>query len=204
MRIVRALLLLATALPFFACSSSRVQTDFDHQADFRTFSTFAWYQAMENSGPTEGPSQIVDGRIRRAIEENLQARGSARPNPARPISQSPTTLRSTLRCNSTPPGGATEMAGVGGRTGGMVTVSGRVGPQRPSTPIMREPSSSTSSIEKKTNSFGGASPPEFSARRATQTRRSTNPWHEFLDFPPAQLSGTGVVDAARAFSGKRS
>ncbi len=81
MRIVRAPLLLAVALPFVACSSSRVQTDFDHQADFKTYSTFAWYQAEENGGPTEGPSQIVDGRIRRAIEENLQAKGLSRAEP---------------------------------------------------------------------------------------------------------------------------
>jgi CubicO group peptidase (beta-lactamase class C family) len=78
MRIVRALLVSAAALAFLACSSSRVQIDFDHQADFSTYSTFAWFEATENDGPTQGPSQIVDGRIRRAIAENLQAKGLAR------------------------------------------------------------------------------------------------------------------------------
>ena len=109
------------------------------------------------------------------LRKTCKLEASAAPNPARPISPSPTTPLSTRKCNSTPPGGATERAGVGGRTGGTATVSGRVGPPRPSTPTSREPSSSTSSIEKKTNSCGGASPPEFSARRATPTRRSTKP-----------------------------
>jgi hypothetical protein len=75
MRIVRALLVVATVLPVLACSSSRIQTDFDHQADFSSYSTFAWYQEKENGGPTEGPSQIIDGRIRRAIAENLGEKG---------------------------------------------------------------------------------------------------------------------------------
>jgi len=82
MRIVRAALVLAITLPFLACSSSRIQTDFDHQADFSAYSTFAWYQATENDGPTQGPSQIIDGRIRRAIAENLQARGFSQVEPS--------------------------------------------------------------------------------------------------------------------------
>jgi hypothetical protein len=83
MRIVRALLVLAAALPFLACSSSRTQTDFDHQADFSSYSTFSWYQAREDGGPTEGPSQIIDGRIRRAIAENLGAKGFSQAAPAK-------------------------------------------------------------------------------------------------------------------------
>jgi hypothetical protein len=75
MRIARALLVCAAAGTFLACSSSRVQTDFDRNADFSAYSTFAWYEALANNGPPQGPSQIVDGRIRRAIAENLQAKG---------------------------------------------------------------------------------------------------------------------------------
>jgi hypothetical protein len=75
MRILRTLITVAAAIPVLACSSSRIQTDFDHQADFSSFSTFSWYQAKQNGGPTEGPSQIIDGRIRRAIAENLVANG---------------------------------------------------------------------------------------------------------------------------------
>jgi len=75
MRIVRALVVLAIALPFLACSSSRIQSDYDYETDFSSYSTFAWYQTEVSDGPTQGPSQIVDGRIRRAIAENVQARG---------------------------------------------------------------------------------------------------------------------------------
>ena len=81
MRILRTLITVAAAIPFFACSSSRIHTDFDHQADFGSYSTFAWYQMEETDGPTQGPSQIVDGRIRRAIAENLQAKGLSRAEP---------------------------------------------------------------------------------------------------------------------------
>jgi hypothetical protein len=84
MRIVRALLALAMIFPFLACSSSRIQTDWDHQADFGGYSTFAWHQVDENKGPTEGPSQIVDKRIRRAIAENLQAKGLAQAESGEP------------------------------------------------------------------------------------------------------------------------
>ena len=76
MRKVRAVLALAAALPFLACSSSRIQTDFDHQADFTSYQTYSWYQAPEDpAGPTDGASQIIDGRIRRAIADNLQGKG---------------------------------------------------------------------------------------------------------------------------------
>ena len=81
MRILRTLITVAAAIPFLSCSSSRIQTDYDHQADFSNYSTFAWYQLEENKGPTEGPSQIVDGRIRHAIAENLQAKGIDRAGP---------------------------------------------------------------------------------------------------------------------------
>jgi len=175
MRIVRAALVLAITLPFLACSSSRIQTDFDHQADFSAYSTFAWYQATENDGPTQGPSQIIDGRIRRAIAENLQARGFSQVEPSE--ADLSVTLRSTPRRNSIPPAGAT--AGAGGRTGGLATASGRVGRPPRSTPTTREPSSSTSSIGKRTSLCGEVSQPESLVKRATRTKRSTNQCHEF-------------------------
>ncbi len=76
MRSLRTLIVITAAICISGCSSTRIQTDFDHQADFSSYSTFSWYQATENNrGPTEGPSQIVDGRIRRAVEKNLQLKG---------------------------------------------------------------------------------------------------------------------------------
>lgn len=74
MRKVRAVLALATFLLLLACSST-VQTDFDRQADFATYSTYSWYQSQEDAGPTEGASQLVDRRIRDAITDNLKNKG---------------------------------------------------------------------------------------------------------------------------------
>jgi hypothetical protein len=59
-----------------SCSSTSVQTDYDHQSDFAAFKTFAWYmQSEDDKPPTTGTNQIVDGRIRRAIAGNLADRG---------------------------------------------------------------------------------------------------------------------------------
>ena len=76
MRILRPLIMFTIVLFVSACSSTRVQTDFDHQTDFSSYSTFAWYQAEDKGkGPTEGPNQLVDRRIRGAISQNLQTKG---------------------------------------------------------------------------------------------------------------------------------
>ena len=76
MQIPRVLIPFAIVLLVSACSSTRVQTDYDHQADFSSHSTFAWFQAAEDAkSPTEGPNQLVDRRIRSAISENLRAKG---------------------------------------------------------------------------------------------------------------------------------
>jgi hypothetical protein len=75
MQVLRTLIAIMVVL-VSACSSTRVQTDFDHQADFSSYSTFAWYQPVEkDKSPTEGPSQLVDRRIRGAISDNLRAKG---------------------------------------------------------------------------------------------------------------------------------
>ena len=65
------------------CSSS-IQSDYDHQADFTTYSTFAWFDKPETGKtPTAGANQIVDGRIRRAIAENLISKGFSQTSPAK-------------------------------------------------------------------------------------------------------------------------
>ncbi len=66
-----------------SCSSTSVQTDYDHQSDFATFDTFAWYmQSGDDKAPTAGTNQIVDGRIRRAIARNLTGSGFSQTTPA--------------------------------------------------------------------------------------------------------------------------
>jgi hypothetical protein len=82
MRILRTVISFTIVLFVTACSSTRIQTDYDQQADFSSYSTFAWYQPEENDrSPTEGPNQLVDRRIRGAISENLRAKGLSQNEP---------------------------------------------------------------------------------------------------------------------------
>ena len=82
MRIFPTLIAVTAVISAIACSSTSIHTDFDHQADFSEYSTFAWYAEGEpRNSPTEGPSQIIDGRIRRAISENLQAKDLTQTGP---------------------------------------------------------------------------------------------------------------------------
>ena len=66
----------AAAIAALSCSSTRVHSDYDHQADFATYSTYSWLKAEKgDASPTGGVNQIVDGRIRRAVAENLEGKG---------------------------------------------------------------------------------------------------------------------------------
>ena len=103
-RINLATVIIATVASSFACSSTSVQTDFDHQADFTSYSTFAWYiQAEKGKPPTSGPNQIVDGRIRRAIAEEIIGRGFGQTSPEKAdlLVTYYTSLSSQLRMYST-------------------------------------------------------------------------------------------------------
>ena len=77
MRIVQTTLVAAVVVSAISCSSTRVNSDRDHEADFSSYSTFSWYATSEPADPrpTAGASQIVDGRIRRALAGNLVAKG---------------------------------------------------------------------------------------------------------------------------------
>jgi hypothetical protein len=72
----------AASLVMVACSSTTVNTDYDHQADFSSYSTFSWSGALEpDERPTRGASQIIDGRIRRALAGDLTAKGYSQKAP---------------------------------------------------------------------------------------------------------------------------
>jgi hypothetical protein len=104
MRILRTLISFTIVLFVSACSSTRVQTDYDREADFGSYSTYAWYEAAEqDKSPTEGPNQLVDGRIRSAISENLQARGlsPSEPNEADLLVTYYASLNSQMRFHTT-------------------------------------------------------------------------------------------------------
>jgi len=71
------LLLILTALGT-ACSSVRTQFDFDPNADFSAWRTYAWYPS--GSPPTGDPrldNPLLHGRIEAAVNRTLGARGYA-------------------------------------------------------------------------------------------------------------------------------
>jgi hypothetical protein len=74
--VVRAALL---ALALAGCSSVRVTTDYDPQADFSALHSYAWL--AESQPPTGDPridSALVDARIRGAIDAQLAERNLRR------------------------------------------------------------------------------------------------------------------------------
>ena len=73
---------IATVASAIGCSSTSVQSDFDHQVNFTKYSTFAWYVKPEkDKPPAAGRNQIIDGRIRRAIAEDLIGKGFSQTSP---------------------------------------------------------------------------------------------------------------------------
>lgn len=62
-----------------ACSTLRVSTDYDPQADFARYHTYAWLP--EEPGPTGSPrldSPLLHERIRKAVDRALEAKGFQR------------------------------------------------------------------------------------------------------------------------------
>jgi hypothetical protein len=73
---------IVTVASAIGCSSTSVQSDFDHQVNFTKYSTFAWYVKPEkDKPPSAGRNQIIDGRIRRAIAEDLIGKGFSQTSP---------------------------------------------------------------------------------------------------------------------------
>ena len=67
------------ALSLAGCSSVRIDTDYDPQADFSALTRYAWL--AESQPPTGDPridSALVDARIRGAIDAQLAERGLRR------------------------------------------------------------------------------------------------------------------------------
>jgi hypothetical protein len=102
MRKSRTLIAACAAFAALGCSST-VQTDFDHQADFNSYSTFSWHQPPDSEQPIEGASQLVDRRIRNAITQNLQLKGltATGPDEADLLVTYYTSLSSQMRFHTT-------------------------------------------------------------------------------------------------------
>ena len=70
--------LAATALVAFslACASTRVTHDYDVNADFSSFATFAWMpQPQEMAGDARVDNPLIAERVRSAIERTLTSKG---------------------------------------------------------------------------------------------------------------------------------
>jgi Domain of unknown function (DUF4136) len=69
--VVAALLAIAVT----GCSAIRVTTDWDHAVDFSRYRTFRWAPTEKGSDYRTGDRSLLDARIRRNVNTELQARG---------------------------------------------------------------------------------------------------------------------------------
>lgn len=79
---MRAALPLAAALLLTGCAPYTIKYDVDPGADFRAYRTFEWYAASrrargQTKGQANGGNEIMDRRVRQAVERQLVAKGYA-------------------------------------------------------------------------------------------------------------------------------
>jgi hypothetical protein len=65
-----------------ACSSVQVNMDYDPTEDFSTYKTFAWLpKSSEPTGDYRIDNELLDARIRAAVDRNLQEKGYVKGSP---------------------------------------------------------------------------------------------------------------------------
>jgi hypothetical protein len=78
-RILYLAAIIGFALVAAGCSTISVNHDFDTEADFTTYKTYAWLQepvtAVGNAAAAKQQNTLLDKRIRSAVEAELQAKG---------------------------------------------------------------------------------------------------------------------------------
>ncbi len=63
-------------LAFGGCSSIYVKSDYDHDIDFDQYTTFKWMRNPKKPGKNSvRKGSLLDKRIRRAVEQELEAKG---------------------------------------------------------------------------------------------------------------------------------
>lgn len=76
MRRVFVLLLACLVFGLWSCSPISVRTDYDHEVDFSYYQTFKWMPVpKKKSRKTIRKGSLLDKRIRRAVERELEAKG---------------------------------------------------------------------------------------------------------------------------------
>ena len=75
---MRLVHLLSAALILTGCATYSVKYDFDPGANFRAYRTFEWYAGSKRAkGQANGGSEIMDRRVKAAVERQLVAKGFA-------------------------------------------------------------------------------------------------------------------------------
>jgi len=78
-RILYLMAIIALAMVAAGCSTISVNHDYDSEADFATYNTFAWLQepvtAIGDAAAARQQNTLLDKRIRSAVEAELQAKG---------------------------------------------------------------------------------------------------------------------------------
>lgn len=70
------ILFVLVLLSFVGCSSVRVSQDYDEAVDFTKYRTFRWADAQQpRTGDIQVDNQLLDRRIRHAIEQDLISKG---------------------------------------------------------------------------------------------------------------------------------
>jgi hypothetical protein len=78
-RVVFSIVLIGAVLLAVGCSSISVRHDFDTQADFTAYQTYAWLQqpttAVGDAEAAQRTNTLLDKRIKRAVDAELAAKG---------------------------------------------------------------------------------------------------------------------------------
>lgn len=76
--------LLAAALVLAGCSTISVNTDWDRTVDFAAYRSFRWAPTKDSNDVRRGEGSLLDTRIRRAVHNELAARGFQAAGPRDP------------------------------------------------------------------------------------------------------------------------
>ena len=68
-------ILLLLGFTLMSCSSISVRTDYDREIDFTKYQTFKWMPNSEKRIDRIKPNSLIEKRIRRAVEHEMEAKG---------------------------------------------------------------------------------------------------------------------------------
>ena len=76
MKLLCTFLCLSLIIGFIGCTSITVKSDYDREVNFAKYKTYKWMPAPQKRGPRGiAPNSLLDKRIKRAVEGELNAKG---------------------------------------------------------------------------------------------------------------------------------